>query len=380
MTTNEPAIRRNDGFGLTYGTAAEIVIRLAVLAILLTWCFRILQPFILPTLWGVIIAVAIYPLYRRLTDVLGGRRGLAAALVSGTFFALLLVPTVMLTRVLVHNVATLAQRVRDDQLSIPLPPAGVQDWPLIGEFTANLWTTAATNLADALKIVQPQIRAFGTWLVEVAASAGLGMLVLLFAFVIAGFMLAMSARGDRLVRGISRRLAGDRGDEFASLAETTIRSVARGVLGVAVIQALLAGLGMLAAGVPGAGIWALLCLILATIQIGVGPIVIPAVIWVFATGDTVTAVLFLVWNLFILVMDNVLKPILLGRGVDVPMAVIFLGAIGGMLLSGIIGLFIGAMVLALGYKLFQAWLAADALSETVSQSELDQAPPPEGAG
>jgi predicted PurR-regulated permease PerM len=361
MTTNEPTILRNERSGIASGTAVEITIRLAVLAILVIWCFRILQPFILPTLWGVIIAVAIHPLYRRLANLLGGRRGLAAALVSGTFFALLLVPTVLLTRSLVHNVAALAQRVRDDQISIPLPPEGVQDWPLIGEFTANLWTLAATNLAEALKIVQPQIKTFGTWLVEVAASAGLGLLVLLFAFVIAGVMLALSARGDRIVRGISRRLAGERGDEFARLAETTIRSVARGVLGVAVIQALLAGLGLLAAGVPGAGIWALLCLILATVQIGVGPILIPAVIWVFATGDTLTAVLFLAWSIFVLVLDNVLKPILLGRGVDVPMAVIFLGAIGGMLLSGIIGLFIGAMLLALGYKLFQAWLAEDPL-------------------
>jgi predicted PurR-regulated permease PerM len=128
-----------------------------------------------------------------------------------------------------------------------------------------------------------------------------------------------------------------------------------------VIQALLAGVGMLVAGVPGAGIWALLCLILATVQIGVAPILIPAVIWMFATGDTFAAVLFLAWSIFILVVDNILKPILLGRGVDVPMAVIFLGAIGGMLMSGIIGLFIGAMVLALGYKLFQAWLAIDPL-------------------
>jgi len=363
MTTKTTPVGQTSWPNLASGTAVEVLIRLVALAILVIWCFRILQPFILPTLWGIIIAVAIFPMYKMLADALGGRRRLAAGLVSASFFALLLVPTVMLTRALVQNVAGLAQHVRDGQLRIPLPPEGVQSWPLIGEFVANLWTTAATNLGDALKIVEPQIKAFGGWLLEVAAGAGLGLLMLLFAFIIAGVMLAMSARGDQLVRGVSRRLAGERGDEFTRLAENTIRSVARGVLGVAVIQALLAGVGMLVAGVPGAGIWALLCLILATVQIGVAPILIPAVIWMFATGDTFTAVLFLVWSIFVLVLDNVLKPILLSRGVDVPMAVIFLGAIGGMLLSGIIGLFIGAMVLALGYKLFQAWLTTDPLPD-----------------
>jgi predicted PurR-regulated permease PerM len=128
------------------------------------------------------------------------------------------------------------------------------------------------------------------------------------------------------------------------------------VLGVAVIQAMLAGLGFMVAGVPAAGIWALLCLITATVQIGVGPVVIPVIVYVFATGDTLTAVLFLIWNALIMVLDNILKPLLLGRGVDVPMVVIFLGSIGGLLLSGIVGLFLGAIVLALGYKLFQSWL------------------------
>ena len=141
------------------------------------------------------------------------------------------------------------------------------------------------------------------------------------------------------------------------------------MLGVSVIQALLAGLGFVAAGVPGAGIWALLCLISAVVQVGVGPIVIPVIVYLFATADPVTAVLFLIWGVFIMVLDNVLKPLLLGRGVDVPMVVIFLGAIGGMLLSGIVGLFVGAIVLALGYKLFQAWLTPQSPSPGLSGGE-----------
>ncbi len=145
--------------------------------------------------------------------------------------------------------------------------------------------------------------------------------------------------------------------EFVGVAEQTVRSVASGILGVALIQALLAGLGFLVAGVPAAGLLTLICLVFGVIQLGVVIVLIPVVIYLFSTADTVTAVGFLIWAALVAPVDNVLKPILLGRGVDVPMLVIFVGAIGGFLNAGIIGLFIGAVVLALGYKLFLAWLA-----------------------
>jgi len=338
------------------GKAAETAIRLGVLAVVLIWCFQILQPFILPFLWAVIIAVAIHPLHERLTRVLNGRGTLAAALITAGSLVILMIPVAMLTERLIENVATLAQEVREGDLTIPPPPDSVREWPLVGNAVAKAWNLVLTNFSAALHAVQPQVKAIGLWLVNVAASAGMGLLIFVAAVVIAGILLAHSSQGHRLAYDISRRLVGERGDAFADLAEATIRSVARGVLGVALIQALLAGVGFMAAGVPGAGIWTLLCLLSAVVQLGVGPIVIPAIIYVFATSDPITAVIFLVWNILIMLVDNVLKPLLLGRGVDVPMAVIFLGAIGGMLLSGIVGLFIGAIVLALGYKLFQAWL------------------------
>ncbi|HEY5140866.1 MAG TPA: AI-2E family transporter, partial [Methylococcales bacterium] len=150
-----------------------------------------------------------------------------------------------------------------------------------------------------------------------------------------------------------------KGADFADLAEATIRSVANGILGVALIQSLLAGLGFMVAGVPAAGLWALLCLILSIAQIGTAPILIPVIIYLFYTADTFTAIAFLIWCIPLSLMDNVLKPILLGRGVKTPMAVIFIGAIGGLLSSGVIGLFIGAVILSLGYNLFLLWLNPD---------------------
>jgi len=344
----------------------DTIIRLGVLALVVIWCFQILQPFIIPIMWAIIIAVAIHPLYEKLVNVLRGRDKLAAILMTILLLVLLMVPTIMLTKLLVENVATLAQEVRSEQLAIPLPPDNVKEWPLIGDPVAKIWNLAATNFTEVLKLLQPQLKAFGGWLVKLAASAGMDMLMFVLSVIISGVLLAHSAGSYRLVHGISRRLAGVRGDELANLAEATIRSVARGVLGVAVIQALMAGLGFMMAGVPGAGIWALLCLISATVQLGVGPIVIPAIVYVFATGDTLTAIVFLIWNIIIMLVDNILKPLLLGRGVDVPMFIIFLGAIGGMLMSGIVGLFVGAIVLALGYKLFQAWVNVEPPVQDVS--------------
>lgn len=334
----------------------DAAVRLGALALILTWCFQIVSPFVIPLVWGIIIAVALFPAYRPLIALFGGRRGLAATVVTLVILILLMVPTIKLTEVLARNVATLTEEFSDGKVSIPPPPENVSQWPIVGEPLADLWGMASTNITDTLKLLQPQIKAIGGWLLEITASAGMSILMFIFAFIISGILLAHSEAGHRLAHGIATRLVGDRGPDLANLAEATVRGVTRGVLGVAVIQALLAGIGFVVVGIPAAGVWALLCLIFAVIQIGVGPIMIPAIIYVFSTGETMTAILFLIWGVLVLLIDNFLKPILMGRGVDVPMVVIFLGAIGGMLLSGIIGLFVGAVVLALGYKLFQAWL------------------------
>ncbi len=348
----------------------ETAIRLSLLAVIIAWCFQILQPFILPFIWATIIAVAIHPLFASLVRLLGGRSTLAAVLVTVAVLLLLMAPTIMLTKLLIENVAELADGIRQGRIEPPALPDSVREWPLIGEPVARFWDLALSNLAEAIHMIQPQLKAVGLWLVDFAASAGIGLLMFLVAIMIAGYLLAHSTQGHDFAHRVARRLAGEHGDRFAVLAGATIRSVARGVLGVAVIQALLVGVGFMAAGVPGAGIWALLSLISAVVQLGVGPVAIPVIVYVFATADPVIAVVFLVWNALIMVLDNVLKPLLLGRGVDVPMLVIFLGAIGGMLLSGIIGLFIGAILLALGYKLAGAWLEGDSERALAASDDL----------
>ena len=336
--------------------ALEVTIRIGVVLLLAALCFQIVRPFLIPVLWGIIIAVAVFPAYQWLELALNGRPRLAALCISVVLLVILLIPTVMLADTLVDAVRVLAGKLQTGTLEVPPPPASVVTWPLIGEPLDAFWRAASVNLAVALKPVTPQLKALGTWLLAGAAQAGLGILQFLVAIIISGMLLAYTQLVAPTVRTLGHRLAGDQGADYIDVAEATVRSVARGILGVAIIQSLLAGLGFLFAGIPGAGLWAFIALFLSVIQIGVIPVTLPMVIYVFATADTVTAVLFLVWSIFVSTIDNLLKPVLLGRGVKVPMLVIFTGSIGGFIGMGIIGLFTGAVVLALGYKLFLAWL------------------------
>jgi predicted PurR-regulated permease PerM len=339
--------------------SVEATIRIGVVLLLVAACIRIVWPFLIPIAWGVIVAVALAPSFGRLVRRLGGHNGWAAVVVVLLLLFLLLVPSVMLTGTLVESARSLSTHLQQGSLHIPPPPPGVAGWPLIGESLSQFWTLASTNLEAALSQVGPQLKALGSWLLAAAAGAGFSILQFLLAIVIAGLLLYRVEQGGRVAQAVARRVAGPRGGELADLSEMVVRSVARGILGVALIQAVLAGLGFLAVGVPGAGLWALLCLILSTVQIGVLPVTVPMVFYVFSTSDTLTAVLFLAWMLVVSVIDNILKPILLGRGVQVPMVVIFIGAIGGFLAAGIIGLFVGAVLLVLGYRLFLAWLEVD---------------------
>jgi predicted PurR-regulated permease PerM len=366
MITNSSPPSRNDFIS----NALEATIRIVVLAVLVLWCFQIVRPFIIPVVWGIIIAIAVNPIYQHVTVWSGGRNRLSAFLLTVGMLLFLGVPSLYLTQTLVEKLYMLARDFQGGIIAIPPPPENIKSWPFIGEMLSNFLSVASVNLKAALEPFEPQIKTVGIWLLASAASVGLTILQFVLAFIISGILLAYAKGGHRVMHGIARRLAGDRGSEFANLAEATVHSVARGVVGVAVLQSVLAGLGFLVAGVPAAGLWAVLCLILAVAQIGIGPVIIPVVVYVFATSDTLTATLFLIWAVFVGILDNLLRPLLLGRGVDVPMAVIFLGSIGGLLLSGIIGLFIGSVILALGYKLFQAWLGAD--QEIAEEGEIQQ--------
>ena len=337
----------------------ERLIRIGSLALLLTACFLVVKPFIPIVAWAAIMAVALFPAYAKLRDWMHGRGKTAATvLILGLLFAFL-APVFALSETLIGGIREVSTGLQTGSLVIPMPPESVQGWPLIGERVAKYWTLAATNLEQLVAENQVFLADLGRKLLGQVAGIGLGVLQFVVSMIVAGFFLATGETSAATMVRLGRRVAGDTGEIFVGLATSTTRSVGKGVLGVAIIQSLLAGLGLLMVGVPGAGLWAIVALILCVIQLGPGLVLIPSVIYVFATNDSVTGVLFLIFSLFVMLIDNVLKPLLLGRGVDVPMLVVIIGAIGGLLAMGVIGLFVGAIVLVLGYSSLRVWLDAD---------------------
>ncbi len=334
----------------------EATIHIGLLLIITIWCFKIVEPFITTIIWGAIIAVAAHPLYLRLRKTLGERNKLTAILFTLTFLIILIAPSALLTDTLIEGLKLLAEKIKEGSLSIPKPPENLNKVIIIGEPLTKFWLLASENFSSALQELTPTLKVIGSWLLSAATSAGMAILHFVIAIIIAGFLLANSGGSNRALRAITHRLTREKGGEFADLLENTVRSVANGILGVAFLQSILAGLAFMLAGVPLAGLWALLSLILSIAQIGVAPIVIPIIIYLFYTAQTTTAVALMVFYIFLALIDHILKPILLGRGVKTPMAIIFMGAIGGLLSYGVIGLFIGAVTLALGYELFLLWL------------------------
>jgi predicted PurR-regulated permease PerM len=350
VTSQNDAVERSR---IEVALEASIHVGLAIL--LATSCLLILRPFVPLLTWGIIIAVAAYPSFKRLKAALGGRGTLAAVIFTLVLLILLLVPVVLLTGTLLEGVHTMATHYREGTLVIPPPNPGVQHWPIIGAPVSKMWSLASTDLEQAVRSFAPQIKAVMPSVFTASAGFGFTMLQFLLSILVSGALLAKAQAAYEVTCLLANRLFGKKGPEFQKLMGATIRSVTTGILGVAFIQTVLAGLGFLIVGLPGAGLWAVVFLIAAVLQVG-GLVLIPAVVYVFAVSSVTKAVIFLIWCVIVGLSDNVLKPILLGRGVEVPIVVVFLGAIGGFITLGIIGLFIGAIVLSVGYKLFLAWI------------------------
>ena len=339
-------------------TAVEIAIRLGAIALLVGWCLTIVAPFLGVVIWALIIAIAFDRPFDTVCHWLGGRRSLTATLGVVTILLILFVPIVTLSETLITGAQHYAAELSEGVIPIPAPPQSIKDLPIIGERVYQGWLTASENVAETLESLAPQLRAVSRWLLAAVGSVGAGILQLVASVVIAGVMLVRSETRRVAMQRFSNRMAGPvRGPGLTELANATVRSVVQGILGVAAIQSLLAGAGFLIAGIPGAGLWASLVLVAAVIQLPVLLAMIPAIVIGFSVLGGAGAWVLLGWCLAVGLIDNVLKPILFGRGSKVPTLVIFMGAIGGMLTMGLVGLFLGAVVLALGFELLMAWIA-----------------------
>lgn len=336
-------------------TAVEIFIRIALLVLLIAWCFQILHPFSSVILWGIILALALAPLFDAINTRLNNSPKWTATIIIVIGLFILILPSWWLIDSAIHGAKELHTHLEAGTLTIPPPEAKVKEWPLIGEKTFNMWQLATENIDDFTTKYSDQILNFGKSFIDSVLNVATTILQFVLAIIIAGLLLATKGTED-ISKKIFRKLIGERGDSIAELAGSTVGNVTKGVLGVAVIQSLLIGLGFLLAGVPYAGLWAVLVFLLAVLQLPPILLVIPIIVYLFSIMGTIPAVIWSIYLLLASISDNVLKPILLGKGAPVPMLVIFLGVVGGFMLSGFIGLFTGAIILSLGYRLFIFWL------------------------
>ena len=333
----------------------DTTIRLFILLLIIAWCLLIMYPFVSIVLWSLILAMAIFPLHTKLAKKIGGKPKLASFIIIFSILAIIFVPTWIMIGSLVDEVKELKVNYDAGTLTIPPPTESVKEWPVIGEKFYGFWQNTSVNLEQTIIKYKDQLTEFGSKIAKGILSAGGGVIQIMVALIIAGILLSIGGIGES-IRKFFRKLAGDRGDEFADVTMKTIANVVKGVLGVALILAILHGVLLMLAGIPYAGIWTLLIFVLAVLQLPVVFVTLPIVIYLFAVKEPVPAV---VWTVLLLVAglsDNVLKPILLGKGAVVPMLVIFIGVVGGFMFSGFIGLFTGAIVMSIGYKLFTGWI------------------------
>jgi len=337
-------------------------VQIGALLLLLILCFKIISPFLTIVVWAMIIAVALYPAHLALTNKLGGREKTSAAVFVLVGLAILIVPTYLTAGSSISALSSLGSGLQEGTVSVSPPDESVADWPIIGKRVYAGWTDAAENLEATLQKFQPQLAAFSEGVLKFAGSMFLGVLQFVISIIIAGVFLVSAEGGYKTAMMLSSSLLGERGNALVDLSVATIRSVAKGVLGVAVIQALLSGIGLAVMGVPAAGLWAGAVLILAIIQLPPLLVLGPIAVWIFSVAEPVPATIFAVYAFIVSISDSFLKPMFLGRGMEIPMLVILLGAIGGAILLGIIGLFLGSVILALGYEILKSWMETDELN------------------
>ena len=335
----------------------DLVIQLGFLGLLAYWSFRVIAPFLTIGLWSAILTVALYPLFDWLARWLGRRQ--AAALVTLLCLMIVVGPLTWVGFGMMGGIGWLVTGLDTGQLAFPLPPESVKGWPFVGERLHQLWTLAATNIKAALAEVAPMLKPVGGKLIEIAQSALSGLLELLVSIVIAG---CLFTRGPQFVEALSAflgRVLSHRGKELVEIAGATIRKVSRGVVGIAFLQAFLGGAGFLAAGIPAASVLAFVAMLLGIIQVGPSILFLPIIIWSWTVMEATHALLFTAYMVPVGLIDNVLRPFVMARGLTTPMPVIMVGVIGGTIAFGIVGLFFGPIVLAVAWAVMVAWVGGN---------------------
>ena len=370
----ENSIETSESKRITQNKVVNYAIQLVVLSIILVKCYHIIEPFLNILLWGFILGVTLQPIHNKLSNKLKGRKTLAAMMIMITMLLFIILPSTWLLFTSIEEVKELKNLIHTDQLVIPPPNESVKEWPIIGEKIYTTWTEASVEKSSFIMKHKEDLKPVALKLIALVSSAGKGILVFIGAIIIGSILLIYSESVSKFTKIFFKRIAGEHGNDMNTTISTTIQNVAKGILGVAFLQSTLVGIGLIIAGVPLAGLWAVICLLLAIIQVGIFPVAIGVIIYIWGSADTTTALLLTIWIVFLSVIDNVLKPILMGKGAPAPMLVVFVGTIGGFIANGFIGLFTGAIILTIVYNLLVKWLDL-ATKENIPAPIVEITPP-----
>jgi predicted PurR-regulated permease PerM len=334
----------------------ESSIRIALLFLLIVVSFLIFRPFLIVTVWGIILAVAFYPIFLWLKKTLKGKSGLSAGIISAILLIIVILVSFFVVDKLINNITFLSEGIKSGSLKIAHPPEKVKEWPIIGSSLYDFWHMASTNIESAIAKAGPRLKGIAEWLLLSVKDLISSIFISIFAIIIAGLLLNNAEKAYSFSIRTFDKILGKRAKLLVDNSRDTIQSVVKGVMGVAIIQALLVGIGLWFVGVPGAALLTLIVFVLALIQIPPIILVLPIIIYVFSKESTTVAVIFAIYEVIAGASDNFLKPMLLGRGLKIPMLIILIGALGGVVLMGMIGLFIGPVIFALAYEIFNDWI------------------------
>lgn len=337
------------------------------LALLLGGCLLVLLPFVTALLWGTVLSVSSWPLYRRLVKLLGGRRTFAAFLMALAMICVILLPFVIIGATLGDNVTELtAATQRWMDAGPPAPPKWLAKVPGVGQRAADYWVSLAADSSKLVAVGKRFLQPVSGWLLTGGLALGRGLIELALSILIAFFLFRDGGKAaERLVAAVVR-IAGERGQHLLEVAGNTVRGVVYGILGTALVQAVMAGIGFAIAGVPGAGVLALLTFFLSVVPVGPPLVWLPAALWLFNQGATGWGIFMLVWGMGVSSVDNVVKPWIISQGSAMPFLLIFFGVIGGALAFGFVGVFLGPTLLAVGYRLVAEWSASSRTEVTAA--------------
>lgn len=347
-----------------------------IVAILLGGCLLVLRPFVSALLWAVVLCVSSWPVYRRLLGWLGNRRTLAALVMTLGMVLIILLPFVIVGTTLADNVNQLTDAAkRWAENGPPAPPEWLAKVPVVGQRVTDYWQSMVADTSKLGTEAQRFIEPASAWLLKGGLALGGGLIQLALSIFIAFFLFRDGIAAGGLLTTAVERIGGEPGKHLLTLAGKTIRGVVYGILGTALLQAIVTGIGLIIAGVPGAALLALLTFFASVIPVvGTGLIWIPAALWLFHQGLTGWGIFLLVWGVGVSNIDNFVKPWLISQGSDMPFILIFFGVVGGALTFGFIGVFLGPTLLAVGYRLVAEWIsthradpAAAGNSNTISQ-------------